>query len=84
MFGQKEIDEVLKIDSSLVSEYFGIEDEAYWEDGKNVLVKAKSLLTVALKYNLSEEEVKKKISEATHKLFLKEANASDPVWMIKS
>ncbi|MEZ5146102.1 MAG: thioredoxin domain-containing protein [Bacteroidales bacterium] len=75
---KREIDEVLKIDSSLVSEYFGIEDEAYWEDGKNVLVKAKSLLTVALKYNLSEEEVKKKISEATHKLFLKRSKRVGP------
>ncbi|HPE55172.1 MAG TPA: thioredoxin domain-containing protein [Bacteroidales bacterium] len=75
---KREIDEVLKADSSLVSEYFGIEDEAYWEDGKNVLVKAKSLLTLALKYNLSEEEVKKKISEATHKLFLERSKRVRP------
>ncbi|MCB2221277.1 MAG: thioredoxin domain-containing protein [Bacteroidetes bacterium] len=64
-----EFDKLLGEDASLAAAYFGIENEAYWEDGKNVLVKAVSIETLAEKYSFTENEVQRTIDKAIAKLF---------------
>jgi uncharacterized protein YyaL (SSP411 family) len=66
---KKEVDDIVGDDTAIVAEYFGIDDEAYWESGKNVLVKAKSVSALTLKFRISEEAVEKIIKAARKKLF---------------
>ncbi len=64
-----EFDKVLGEDATLAAAYFGIENEAYWEDGKNVPVRAASTAELAEKYNQAEDEIKAVIRRAREKLF---------------
>ena len=63
---KEEIDEVAGTDADLVNAFYGTEKEAYWEEGKNVLVTASSFETLAQQFHLKEKEIKEKnrISQA--------------------
>jgi uncharacterized protein YyaL (SSP411 family) len=54
---KKEIEEVCGDDADLILDHFGIDSEAYWENGKNVLVRAKSIIQLAEKYKKPEIEI---------------------------
>ncbi len=66
-----EIEEVTGDDSEMIVDYFGVDRDALWENGKNVLVKAKSISRLSKKYNNREDEVEKTILDAKKNLLKK-------------
>ncbi|MCD4683843.1 MAG: thioredoxin domain-containing protein [Bacteroidales bacterium] len=65
---KKEIETIIKKDSDIVIDYFGIDKDAYWEDGNNVLIRVKSVAQLADKYTKTDDEIFKILSEAKRKL----------------
>ena len=55
-------------DFEFLKEYFGIGEAGFWEHENNILIQAKTVTELAVKYGLSEEEANKKIKEASTKL----------------
>ncbi|MCB0806779.1 MAG: thioredoxin domain-containing protein, partial [Bacteroidales bacterium] len=66
---KKEIEEVTGDDADLVKTFYGIDQEAYWEEGKNVLIREASFESLSLLFNLTEKAIKEKIASAGQKLF---------------
>jgi len=64
-----EIHAHLKEDAELFCEYFGIEQEGYWEHGNNVLMRTHHAAKVLTKHNLTHEKLQSKINHC--KLILK-------------
>lgn len=54
---KKEVESVIEQDIEIVYDYFGIDGDAYWEEGNNVLVKAMSVSDLSNKYQKTEKEV---------------------------
>jgi len=65
---KKEIKTILTENSDVVIDYFGIEKDAYWEEGNNVLIKAKSLAQLVEKYAKTKDEILGILSDAKKKL----------------
>ncbi len=53
----------------LMADYFGIEGEGYWENGKNILVRTESNERFAKRNNLSETELEKLVEKSKRMLF---------------
>ena len=64
-----EFNNVLGNYASLMADYFGIEREGKWEQGKNILVRTESNETFARRNNLSETELEKLVEKSRQKLF---------------
>jgi len=75
---KKEIETIIKENSDIVIDYFGIDEEAYWEDGNNVLIRAKSISQLAEKYAKTDAEISKILSEAKKKLLEKRSERVRP------
>jgi len=73
-----EIEEVIGDDSKIVNDYLGIEGKAYWEDGKNILVRPKSIKKLSQKYKKPPDEVEKIIKKAKEQLLKKRAERIRP------
>ena len=58
---------------SLIKDYFGIDNEALWENGLNILLIASDTITLSEKHHISEEKYLSIIADAKQKL-LKERN----------
>jgi uncharacterized protein YyaL (SSP411 family) len=54
---RQEIEDIAGLDKDIVIDYYGIDGEAYWEDGKNILVKALPVKDLSEKYNKPENEI---------------------------
>lgn len=52
-----EIEAVIKENTDIVIDYFGIEKDAYWEEGNNVLIRAATISQLAEKYHKSKKEI---------------------------
>lgn len=75
---KKEIETVITEDPDVVIDYFGIDKDAYWEDGNNVLIKAMSISDLSLKYNKTEAEISEIISETKKVLLEKRSERIRP------
>ncbi len=75
---KKEIELIIKDDIEVIIDYFGIEGDAYWEDGNNVLIKASSISKLSEKYNKTENEISKIISNAKEILLEKRSERVRP------
>lgn len=75
---KKEIETIIKEDSDIVIDYFGIDEDAYWEEGNNVLIKAKSISQLAEKYAKTDAEISEILSEAKKKLLEKRSERVRP------
>jgi uncharacterized protein len=53
----EETERVCGTDAQIIKDHFGIEGEAYWENGENILLIAESVATLALKYAKTEKEI---------------------------
>ncbi len=53
----------------LMLDYYGIDKEASWEGGKNVLVVARSVQDLAIKHQLTENQVREKLEQGKAQLF---------------
>jgi uncharacterized protein YyaL (SSP411 family) len=69
-----EIEEVLPDYSNLIKSYYGVGEEGYWENGKNILIRVQNNDDFARQNNLSQTELealldysKKKLLEAREK-----------------
>jgi uncharacterized protein YyaL (SSP411 family) len=65
---KEEFDRVLGADAPLLSEYFGIDGAALWEDNNNVLVRNKTKDELVAKFGLTPKEVSVAISRGKKKL----------------
>jgi len=75
---KEEIESVIKDDLDIVIDHFGINGDAYWEDGNNVLIKAMSVSELSKKHNKTEAEISKIISEAKKVLLEKRSKRTRP------
>jgi uncharacterized protein YyaL (SSP411 family) len=76
---KKEIETIIKEDSDIVIDYFGIDKDAYWEDGNNVLIRAKSVAQLADQYAKTDDEIFEILSEFKKKLLEKRSERVRPV-----
>ena len=65
----EEFQELPVKDVHLISKWFGIGKEAYWENGWNVLVRPRSMQQFCTENNISEALFKEKLFQATEVLF---------------
>jgi len=65
---KQEINEVLKDDAALVSDYYNVEGIGLWEGGKNILLRTIDDEAFALKWKLTLDELYNIIYSAKHKL----------------
>lgn len=63
-----EIENICGENAEIVCQYFGIDEDAYWEDGKNVLVQAKSFEDLSEIFEKSVEEIQSIIAYAKKQL----------------
>jgi len=75
---KEEFDKIVGDKSEILSAYFGMSEDAYWEDGNNVLIKNQSITDLAIKYQRSHEEVVQIIEEGKRKLFKERENRIRP------
>ena len=74
-----EIKSIIVTDVDIVLEYFGIERNAIWEDGKNVLIKAMTFPQLAEKYKKPLNEIAEIISNNRKILLEKRSEKVRPV-----
>ncbi len=75
---KNELEDLLGQNAPIIIDYFGIDQDAYWENGKNVLIKAVTISQLAEKYNKPEEVVRNLISESREKLLSKRSERARP------
>ncbi len=63
-----ELKNLLNKDFDLTADYFSVSKEGNWEQGKNILYRSAPMQTVADRFNLTADEVGKKISAVREKL----------------
>ncbi len=68
---KQEFSDLLGSDADIAIDYFGVNKDAYWENGKNVLIKANTLSSLAEKFSKSEDDIRRIISESRKKLLEK-------------
>jgi uncharacterized protein len=73
-----EIKSIIVTDVDIVLEYFGIERNAIWEDGKNVLIKAMTLTQLSEKYHKPLNEIAEIISNSRKILLEKRSKKVRP------
>jgi len=66
---KEEFEKVVGSDSGILSAYFGIGEDAYWEEGNNILIRASSLTELSIQYKYPLEKVKEIIDRGKQKLF---------------
>jgi len=74
----EEIESLAGSNADIVKDYFGIDQQAVWEEGKNVLIKAISFNGLANKYNKPLNEIEEIISDCRQKLLLKRSERVRP------
>ena len=75
---KEEIEKIIKKDFELISDHFGVDGDAYWEEGNNVLVKAMSVSDLSIKYNKPKSEVSEIISNTKSLLLEKRSERIRP------
>lgn len=73
-----EIRQLIPENTDLVIEYFGIDKDALWENGNNVLIKAAEITDLAKKYSMSLDKVESIIRDTKHKLLAERAKRVRP------
>jgi uncharacterized protein YyaL (SSP411 family) len=73
-----EFDKVLGKDSELLAEYFEVTVIGNWEHGNNILLRTEQPEKLAAKYQISIEELNKKVSQAKVSLLAARANKIRP------
>lgn len=63
-----EWDLILGENAALMADYYGIDEKALWEDGKNVLVRAMDLESLSAKHQMSVQECLQIIEDSSSKL----------------
>jgi len=65
-----EIDALLKDDSPLFCDYYGVTEQGNWEDGQNILMPINSHHYWAEKHQLNDDVLEERIQNLNNKLFL--------------
>ncbi|GJM30400.1 MAG: thioredoxin [Cyclobacteriaceae bacterium] len=65
----QEIRDLLGDQAEIIVDYFGVEKEGNWEDGKNILMPVGNLEEVREKHGLGEAELKEIVNQARTKMF---------------
>jgi uncharacterized protein YyaL (SSP411 family) len=64
-----EIVKILETDAALFIEFYGIDQESLWEDGKNILTKNETIGAFASRNNMDVQSLRKLLDESRRKLF---------------
>jgi uncharacterized protein len=76
---EKEFNDVVSTeDAPLLREHFGIDEEGYWEEDNNILVAARDVDELAVKYRLSADEIELKITAAKKTLLAEREKRTRP------
>lgn len=59
---KEELEKILEPDFPLFSEYFSVNEKGYWEHGNYILLRSEEDDAISQKFNISIEELEKKIS----------------------
>lgn len=74
---KQDVDQLLKEDSNLFCEFYGITDRANWEEG-NILMIVADNSKLAKRYNISEKELNEKLEKGRRILLKKRAERIRP------
>jgi hypothetical protein len=75
---KEEFDEVAGVDAQTGRLFFGINKEAFWEEGKNVLVRTMDPAALAKQLSVSEDAVKKTVKQLKAKFLQKRSERIRP------
>lgn len=78
VWSKAEFDDLAGETSGLLHDYYDIEADGNWEEGKNILYRNATLPVLAKAYNLSEQEVKKRIDKTNKRLLKARENRIRP------
>ena len=73
-----EIEKILKAESALFIEFYGIDEDSLWEDGKNILMQKETIAEFAQRKNLEISELEKMLENAREKLFTEREKRTRP------
>jgi hypothetical protein len=73
-----EIKEILKTDADLFIDFYGIDEESLWEDGKNILMQKETIAEFAKRKNSDVAELEKSLSVSRQKLFIEREKRTRP------
>ena len=65
----REVEEILGREAEIFSDYYNLDEQGNWENGKNILHRRESIGDFAHKYELDPEELQQLLAEAELKLF---------------
>lgn len=65
---QHELIQILKDEYAIFAEYYSVNEVGYWEDDNYVLMRDVDEVTIALKYNISVQELQEKMSNCKRRL----------------
>jgi hypothetical protein len=66
---KQQIEKISGENTAIIYAYFGINEDAYWENGKNVLIKAKSIKALSELFDKNEGELESIVSSVKAQLF---------------
>lgn len=73
-----ELNDAMTEDSELIKAHFGINEEALWENGQNVLLVAKTARELASEFGIGEADVTERLEKAYQKLHKERAKRERP------
>jgi uncharacterized protein YyaL (SSP411 family) len=73
-----EIENILETDAALFIEFYGIDQESLWEDGKNILTRNETVAAFASRKNLEVKSLKKLLDDSRQKLFAEREKRTRP------
>lgn len=81
---RQEFDESVDEDSGLVAEFYGIDEQGYWEDGKNILVRPWSVEEFANKKGIDKDQFGETLNKARIQLLKARSKRTRPALDDKS
>ena len=75
---KEELQEILKKDFDLFADYYSVNEHGYWEHDRYILVRVLSDAEVALKHQITSEELTKKITVCKDKLLAERNKRTRP------
>lgn len=73
-----EIKKILKSEADLFIDFYGIDEDSLWEDGKNILMQKETIAGFAKRKNSVVSELEKSLSISRQKLFLEREKRTRP------
>ncbi len=73
-----EIEKILETEAALFIEFYGIDQESLWEDGKSILTKNETVAAFAYRKNMEVKSLEKQLDDSRRKLFAEREKRTRP------